>query len=118
MVVQEVEDQRVQHRQRRVADSATVVAGLVRAAVEVAGAVPEAHGGLLGQGREPDGLGDAAGPDRPGGVGAGQRREAGQWRQQVAERGHVALSGVDPCLLALAAARRAARPGADLLGVG
>ena len=46
-VVQEVEDQRVQHLQRRVADGAAMPARLVRAAVEVAGAVPEAHRGLL-----------------------------------------------------------------------
>ena len=87
-MVQEVEDQRVQHGERGVADGAAVAAGLVRAAVEVAGPVPEAHSGLLGHGGEADRRGGAAGPHRPGGVGAGQRREAGQGRQQVGKRGH------------------------------
>ena len=72
-MVQEVEDQRVQHGERGVADGATVAARLVRAAVEVAGAVPEAHGGLLGQWDEADGLRRAAGPDRPGGMGLRQQ---------------------------------------------
>jgi len=53
----------VQHRQPDVADGATMPAGIVRAAVEVAGPVPEAHGGVLGHGGELDGFGDAAGPD-------------------------------------------------------
>ena len=65
-VVQEVEDQRVQHLQRRVADGATMPARLVRAAVEVARPVPEAHGRLLRHRGEADGRGDAAGPHRPG----------------------------------------------------
>ena len=46
-MVQEVEDQRVQHLQGRGADGATMPARLVRAAVEVARAVPEADGRLL-----------------------------------------------------------------------
>ena len=43
-MVQEVEDQRVKHLQGRGTDGTTVPAGLVGAAVEVAGTVPEAHG--------------------------------------------------------------------------
>ena len=67
-VVQEVEDQRVQDLQRGVADGATVVTRLVGAAVEVTGPVPKLDRGLLGQWHEPDGVGDGAAPDRPGGV--------------------------------------------------
>jgi hypothetical protein len=79
-VVQEVEDQRVQHGEPGVTDSAAVVAGLVGAAVEVAGLMPEPDGDLLGHGGEADGVGDAAGPDRPWGIGPSQRGEAGQGR--------------------------------------
>ena len=70
-VVQEVEDQRVQHLQRGVADGATMPARLVRAAVEVARPVPEADGRLLRHRGEADGLRRAVRPHRPGGVGAG-----------------------------------------------
>jgi hypothetical protein len=58
-VVQEVEDQRVQHLQRGVADGAAMPARLVRTAVEVAGPVPEAHGGLLRHRLEADRRGGA-----------------------------------------------------------
>ena len=71
------------------ADGATVVPRLVRAAVEVAGAVPELDRGLLGHRGEPDGLGDGAAPDRPGGVGLRQCREAGHGRQGP-RHGHAA----------------------------
>jgi hypothetical protein len=64
-VVEEVEDQRVQHLQRRGANGATMPARLVCAAIEVAGTVPEAHSGLLGQRGKADGLGGAVRPDRP-----------------------------------------------------
>jgi hypothetical protein len=67
-VVQEVEDQCVQHGERGVAHGAAVVAGLVRAAVEVARPVPEAHSGLLGHSHEADRRGRGAAPDRPGGI--------------------------------------------------
>ena len=74
---------------------------LVRAAVEVAGTVPKTHSGLLGQRGEADRRGGAAGPHRPGSVGPGQRREAGQGRQQVGK----GRAGHRGCFLA---ARRAA----------
>jgi hypothetical protein len=70
-VIEEVEHQRVQHLQGGGADGASVVAGLVCASVEVPGAVPEAHSGLLGHRDEPDGVGDATGPDRPGRLSGG-----------------------------------------------
>ena len=66
--------------------AAAVTSWLMRASVEVPGAVPEPHSGLLGHGREPDGVGDAASPYRPWSVGAGQSREAGQWRKQMGKR--------------------------------
>ena len=68
-VVQEVEDQCVQYLQGRVTDGAPMLAGLVGAAVEVPGAVPELDCCLLGQRDEADGVGDTAGPDRPGRIG-------------------------------------------------
>ena len=46
----------MQHLQRGVADGATMPARLVRAAVEVAGPVPEAHGRLLRHRLEADGV--------------------------------------------------------------
>jgi hypothetical protein len=58
-MVQEVEDQRVQHDQRDVADGPTMPAGLMGAAIEVAGTVPKADGGLLGQRDEADRRGGA-----------------------------------------------------------
>jgi hypothetical protein len=64
--------------QGRGADSATMPAMLVRAAVEVTPTVPEAHHGLLRHRGEADWGSGAVRPHRPGGIGLRQGEGEGQ----------------------------------------
>ena len=74
-VVQEVEQQHVQHAERGAADDAAMPAGLARLAIPSPGLVPELRGLLAGHRRESHRAGDAAAPYGPGRAGLG---EAGQ----------------------------------------
>src|SRR3954452_490338 len=77
------------------ADGAAVAALLLGLPVELLGIAPQAHGGLLRQGCELDGLGRAAGPDRMWGVGLlCQGQQARQ--KSLVGYGHGRASSVGP----------------------